>query len=98
MTRFAIIGLLLTAVPAAASADPRTATITVTNADMASPAARARLDRRVGAAIEEVCGRYAAIESAQVPEMDACWAAAKRQVQQRMASLNGRVKIQLSAR
>ena len=98
MTRFAIIGLLLTAVPAAASADPRTATITITSADMATPTARARLDRRIGAAIEDVCGSYAAIESSQVPEKDACWAAAKRQVQQRMASLNGRVKIQLSAR
>ena len=98
MTRFAIIGLLFTAVPAVASADPRTATITVTSADMATPAARAKLDRRIGAAIEEVCGSYAAIESSQLPEMDACWAAAKRQVQQRMASLNGRAQIQLSAR
>jgi len=98
MIRFAIIGLLFTAVPATAIADPRIATVTVTSADMATPAARARLDRRIGAAIEEVCGSYAAIESSQVPEMDACWAAAKRQVQQRIASLNGRAKIQLSAR
>ena len=98
MTRFALIGLLFTAIPASAIADPRTATVTVTSSDMATPAARARLDRRIGAAIEEVCGSYATIESSQVPEMDACWAAAKRQVQQRIASLNGRTKIQLSAR
>lgn len=98
MTRFAIIGLLLTAVPAAVNADPHTATVTVTSADMATPAARARLDRRIGSAIEEVCGSYATIESSQVPEMDACWTAAKRQVQQRIATLNGRTKIELSAR
>ena len=98
MTRFAIIGLLLTAIPAAANAEPRSATITVTAADMATPAARAKLDRRIGSTIEEVCGSYATIESSQVPEMDACWAAAKRQVQQRMASLKGRTNIQLSAR
>jgi UrcA family protein len=98
MTRFAMIGLLFIAIPAAAVADPRTATVTVTSADMATPASRARLDRRIGAAIEEVCGSYAAIETSQVPEMDACWSAARHQVAQRIASLNGRTKIQLSAR
>ncbi|SRR5260221_10969317 len=97
MARFALIGLLLATLPAAALADPRTATITVTAADMASPAARARLDRRIGAAIEDVCGSYAAIESAQVPEMDDCWKAARSEVQQRLASFNSKTRIQLAS-
>lgn len=97
MTRFLTIGLLLTTLPAAAMAEPRTATVTVTAADMASPAARARLDRRIGAAIEQVCGSYAAIESSQVPEMDACWSSAKAEVQQRLASFNTKTRIQLAS-
>jgi UrcA family protein len=98
MTRIALIGLLFTAIPTAAFADSRTATVTVTTADMATPAARARLDRRIGAAIEEVCGSYAAIESSQVPEMDECWKAAKSEVRQRLASFSVKTRIQLSAR
>lgn len=99
MTRLALIGLLFaTSIPAVASAEPRTATVTVTASDMATAAARAKLDRRIGSAIEEVCGSYAAIESSQVPEMDECWRSAKATVAQRIASLKGRTNIQLSAR
>jgi UrcA family protein len=97
MTRFTIIGLLFTAVPTIALADPRTATVTVTRADMASPTARAQLDRRIGAAIEQVCGSYAAIENSQVPEMDSCWEAAKAQVAQRIASIKDRTEIRLAS-
>ncbi|MFL6764902.1 MAG: UrcA family protein [Sphingomicrobium sp.] len=97
MTRFALIGLLFAVIPAAASADPRVATVTVTAADMASPAARARLNRRIGAAIEQVCGSYATIESSQVPEMDACWTSAKAEVAQRLASLKGAAQTQLAS-
>ena len=97
MTRILIVGLLFAALPAAASAEPRTSTVTITAADMATPAARDRLNRRIGAAIEEVCGSYAAIESAQVPEMDACWSAAKAQVAERLASIKSRTSIQLAS-
>jgi len=97
MTRFTIIGLLFTAVPTIALADPRTATVTVTRTDMASPTARAHLDRRIGAAIEQVCGSYATIESSQVPEMDSCWEAAKAQVAQRIASIKNRSQIRLAS-
>ena len=97
MTRIALIGLLLAALPVAATAEPRTATVTVTAADMATPTARAKLDRRIGAAIEEVCGSYAAIEIAQVPEMDDCWRSARAEAVQRIASLKGRTVIQLAA-
>jgi UrcA family protein len=97
MTRFALFGLLLTTLPAAALADPRSATVTVTVADMSTPAARARLDRRIGAAIEQVCGSYAAIETGQVPEMDSCWAAAKAEASRRLASLKGQERIQFAS-
>jgi len=97
MTRFALIGLLCTAIPAAALADPRSATVTVTSADMLTPAARARLDRRIGAAIEQVCGSYAAIESGQIPEMDSCWAAAKAEASRRLANLKGQERIQFAS-
>ena len=97
MTRFLMIGLLFTTLPVAALADPRTATVTVTAADMATPAARARLDRRIGAAIEQVCGSYAVIESSQVPEMDECWKSARTEVQQRLASFSTKTRIQLAS-
>jgi UrcA family protein len=97
MTRFALIGLLFAAIPAAALANPRSATVTVTAADMSTPAARARLDRRIGAAIEQACGSYAAIESGQVPEMDSCWAAAKAEVSRRLASFKGQDRIQFAS-
>jgi UrcA family protein len=97
MTRNGIIAMILATLSAAATAEPRTATFVVTRADFASPAARANLDRRIGTAIEQVCGSFATIESYQVPEVKACWSSAKVLVGQRLASLDAHIKIQLAS-
>lgn len=103
MFRITMIGLLLAALPATAQAEPhaataqdgpRTATLIVTAADISSPAAHKKLDRRIRAAIEEVCGSYAAIESSQVPEMDACWESAKAEASQQLTHISeGKVDV-----
>lgn len=99
MIRSAFVGMLLSAtIPAIASAEPRVATVTVTAADLATPSARAKLDRRIGAAIEEVCGSYAAIESSQTAELDDCWRSATAQAAKRIAEVHGnRNSIQLAS-
>lgn len=87
--RFTLLAFASLVIAAPAGAEPNSVTLTVTSADFASPAASAGLDRRIGAAIEEVCGSYAAIESSQVPEMDSCWGSAHDQVREQL----GRVDI-----
>lgn len=98
MNRIALIAAVLTSIPTVAAAEPQTATVIVTPADLASPAARAKLDRRIGAAIEQVCGSFASIESAQEPEVAACWSTAKNSVDQRLASLTTKSEIQLASK
>lgn len=86
--RFTLLALAALAVATPAIAESDSVTVTVTAADFASPAARAHLDRRIGAAIEHVCGSYAAIESSQMLEMDACWMAAHDQAKQQLGRVD----------
>lgn len=98
MTRIALIAAVLSAVSAAASAEPISVTITVTRADFATPAAEARLQHRISAGIEQVCGSFATIESSQEPAVAECWATAKTSVSQRLASMGNHATIQLAAK
>ena len=77
-----------TATATQALAEPRSATVIVSSADFSSPSARARLDHRIAAAVEQVCGSYATIEAYQTPEMDACWRAARSQVEARLGRVD----------
>jgi len=81
-------------------ANMSTVTLLVTRADFASRHSRRALDRRIGEAIESVCGSYATIESYQVPELDVCWGNAHRQVssQLQIAQARDTALIQLAAR
>ena len=86
--RFTLLTLAALAIAAPAIAQPDSVTLTVTAADFASPAARAHLDRRIGSAIEQVCGSYAAIETSQMVEMDACWMSARDQATKQLGRVD----------
>jgi UrcA family protein len=88
----------LAASSTAAIAEPRTATLTVTPADFASAQARARLDRRIRSAIEQVCGSYASIESYQSAEMDSCWQAARAEVSKHLANIRSETRSDLASK
>jgi UrcA family protein len=98
MKRTLIIFLAGVLGAAPAAADPLTATVVVTRADLASPPARARLDRRIRAAIENVCGSYATIESSQWQEMDACWTAARAEVSKHLANVRSETQSDLASK
>ncbi len=88
---FAVVIAAVVADPAAA--EPRTATVVFSRADFASTHARAQLDRKIRGAIESVCGSYAAIESSQWADMDACWKDARAQAETMLAAKQSEVKI-----
>ena len=98
MNRIAFIAAILAIVPTVASAEPNSVTITVSRADFATPVAQAKLQHRIAAGIEQVCGSFATIESSQEPAVAECWAAAKISVAQRLASLGNRTTIELAAK
>jgi UrcA family protein len=98
MTRIALIGLMTAIAPVPAAAQTLTATVTVTLADFASEKSRAMLDARIRSAIESVCGSYAAIESYQVPAMDACWKDARAQVATKVAEFRAKTTVRLGSR
>jgi UrcA family protein len=98
MTRIALIGLMAVIAAASASAEPTTVSLTVTPSDFSSRDARAKLDRRIAAAIEEVCGSYAAIESYQWPALDDCRRSARAQVDYRLARIRAANTVEVGAR
>ena len=79
-------------------AEPRSAVVTVSSAELSTPAGTARFNKRVAAAIEQVCGSYATIEAYQVPQLDECRRSAWRGVETRIAALKASGEIQLSSR
>jgi UrcA family protein len=100
--RFTLLAIAAIAIATPAVAEPNSVTLTITSADFATPTALARLDRRIGAAVEQVCGSYAAIESSQVPEMDACWISARDQARQQLGrvdslALAGKSKLTIAS-
>lgn len=92
------LGIAGALVAAPIHAEPRSAIITVSTSELGTPAGAARFHRLVGTAIEEICGSYATIETYQVPELDKCRRNAWRQVEARIAILQGREEIRLTAR
>jgi UrcA family protein len=79
-------------------AELRTATVTVSPAELATPAGTARFHKRIAAAIEQVCGSYATIESYQVPQLDDCRRSAWKSVETRLVALKGNGEVRLSSR
>lgn len=78
-------------------AEPRSAVVTVTIAELSTPKGTARFNRRVRDAIEQVCGSYATIETSQVDHLDECWRKARSNVETRVTSLKGK-EIRMGAR
>jgi len=78
------------AMPAFAQAVPASRTIGYTDLDLASHKGRAAMDRRIGAAIEEVCGSYAGARSDEIRAIDRCRAAARTGVDSQLAALRAR--------
>ncbi len=89
------LALALAATPL--QAEPRSAVVTVTGAELSSPEGMKRFHKRIAAALEEVCGSYATIETYQVPQLDECWRKARSNIETRVASLKGK-EIRLGAR
>jgi UrcA family protein len=83
---------------ASASAEPATVSVAVTRSDFSSRDARAKLDRRIAAAIEQVCGSYATIESDQWPVVDDCRKSARAQVDYGLARIKAASTVEIGAR
>ena len=98
MSRIAFIAAILSIVPSTAIAEPNSVTIEVSRADFATPIAQARLQHRISAGIEQVCGSFATIEPSQEPAVASCWMAAKASVAQRLATLRNDTTIELAAK
>lgn len=64
--------------------------VRVNTVDLASPAGRARLERRIRAALETVCGSYAGASVQEMSAIDRCRATARAAVETRLAELRTR--------
>lgn len=91
------IALTLALAASPLQAEPRSAVVTVTIAELSTPEGTARFHKRVAAALEEVCGSYATIETYQVPQLDECRRKARSSVETRVAALKGK-EVRLGAR
>lgn len=97
MTRtFAFIALAAVSVPSIAAAEGREVVVTISKADLALSDRQFR--RKIGRAVEEVCGSYAAVESYQWPEIDDCRKNAWSGVRQQLADLKVQQQVKLGAR
>ena len=86
------------ALPARAESPVRRETVSLAGLDLASPADRARLDRRIAAAVETVCGSYAGASQSEQREIDGCRAAARTGIETQLAALHGGRQLALGSR
>lgn len=98
MNKLGLVFVMAATVAAPAAAEPRSATVTVSRADFATPQAKAQLDRRLRGAIESVCGSYAAIESSQAAEMDKCWTDARAQADAKLTGIQRDARVEITSR
>jgi UrcA family protein len=88
----------ISAMPAAAQA-PASRAVGHAGLDLATPAGRAALDRRIASAVESVCGSYAGASSDEAREIDRCRAAARTGIATQLAALQSRnARITLGSR
>ena len=98
MNKLGLVLFMAAVIATPAAAEPRSATVTISRADFATPQAKARLDRRVRGAIESVCGSYAAIESSQAAEMEKCWTDARAQADGKLTGIERDARVEISSR
>ena len=79
----------ISAMPAMAQA-PASRTVSYDGLDLATPAGRGALNRRIAAAVETVCGSYAGASSYEAREIDGCRAAARTGIETQLAALQSR--------
>ena len=86
--------VLIAALCAAAAATPVSAfepssrqTVSYSDLDLARPADVARLRKRIAAAIEDVCGSYAAVESWAEPDISRCRADARARTEEQLTAI-----------
>ena len=87
MIRTAILGLIAATAAVPAISQTAMVSITVKPSDFSSPGARAELDRRVAAAIEDICRTYTALEFYQGTDVADCRRAARAQLDSRLAQI-----------
>jgi len=88
----------ISTMPVSAQA-PANRAVAYAGLDLSTPAGRATLDRRIGAAVETVCGSYAGASSYELREIDRCRAAARTGIETQLAVLQARhARITLGSR
>lgn len=97
-----VLGLALCAFPAQAlladAGSPRSVTVSYADLDLTTAKGKKSLDRRIGRAIETVCGSYAlAHEMVEIDRIDKCRATAKQGVEPQMANIRRKSEIRLSS-
>ena len=78
------------AIPAAAQTIASARSVAYADLNLDHAADRAQLDRRIAAAIEDVCGSYAGAASHEMREIDRCRQAARHGIETRIADLRTR--------
>ena len=80
----------LSAAPAPAQTAVRSQAVSTVGLDLASPAGRARFQRRLAGAIEAVCGSYAGASDVEMHEIGRCRRAALADVDMQLAARDAR--------
>lgn len=88
MTRLVKLWLIASIISVPAAAQPDMVSITVKPADFSSPAARAKLDRRIAAAIEDICRTRTPIEFYQSAEVVECRRSARIELDAMIAQIH----------
>ena len=86
----AALSALVPAVPAQAQAQAVSQPVSSAGLDLGSPAGRARFQRRLAAAIEDVCGSYAGASHWEQREIGRCRATARADIETQLAAMQSR--------
>lgn len=95
LTAAAIVAV---ASPAIAQQDVRTASVSISNADFATPQTRATLNHRIERAVEDLCGVNAMAEGESWGSIKKCHVEMRRQFDREVAAMKSSQNVQLSAR
>lgn len=90
MILFAAVTAVINSAPAiAGEPDAPVAQIRIADLDLATTRGRAMFERRVGSALEQVCGAYTDPEISAQDRVTACRRAAKASIYQQVAAIRG---------
>ena len=89
LTALLVAGVAVAAPASVFGAPAHRTAVAYADLDLSKPADVARLRRRIAAALDEVCGSYAAAESADDYGISRCRAAARAGAERQLASILG---------